>query len=48
MNALKRLESCGQFSWLDYLKRSFIEKGDLHNLNRTRRLEGSDLNPDIF
>ena len=29
MNPLKQLETCGQSPWLDYLKRSLIEKGEL-------------------
>ena len=29
MNKLKQLETCGQSPWLDYLKRSLIEKGEL-------------------
>jgi len=48
MNALKRLESCGQSPWLDYLKRSFIEKGDLHTLIERDGLKGVTSNPDIF
>jgi hypothetical protein len=31
MYALKRLETCGQSPWLDYLKRSFIESGGLRH-----------------
>jgi len=27
VNKLKQLEACGQSAWLDYLKRSLIEKG---------------------
>jgi transaldolase/glucose-6-phosphate isomerase len=48
MNALKRLESCGQTPWLDYLKRSFIEKGELHTLVERDGLMGVTSNPDIF
>jgi transaldolase/glucose-6-phosphate isomerase len=48
MNALKCLESCGQSPWLDYLKRSFIEKGDLHTLIERDGLKGVTSNPDIF
>ena len=32
MNKLKQLETCGQSLWLDYLKRSLIEKGELRAL----------------
>jgi len=28
MNPLKQIEACGQSPWLDYLKRSLIEKGE--------------------
>jgi len=32
VNKLKQLETCGQSPWLDYLKRSLIEKGELRTL----------------
>ena len=32
MNWLKQLETCGQSPWLDYLRRSLIEKGELRRL----------------
>ena len=32
MNPLQLLEACGQSPWLDYLKRSFIENGELQQL----------------
>jgi len=32
VNKLKQLEACGQSAWLDYLKRSLIEKGELRTL----------------
>ena len=32
MNPLKELEACGQSPWLDYLKRSLVEKGELLTL----------------
>ena len=31
MNPLKQLETVGQAPWLDYLKRSLIEKGELNH-----------------
>ena len=31
-NRLKQLETCGQSPWLDYLRRSLIEKGELCHL----------------
>src|SRR5665213_1380315 len=48
MNALKRLETCGQSPWLDYLKRSLIEKGDLLRLIERDGLKGITSNPSIF
>lgn len=32
MDPLRQLETCGQSLWLDYLKRSLIEKGELRVL----------------
>jgi 6-phosphogluconate dehydrogenase len=32
MNRLKQLKTCGQSPWLDYLRRSLIEKGELRHL----------------
>ena len=32
MNKLNQLDACGQSPWLDYLKRSLIEKGELRTL----------------
>jgi 6-phosphogluconate dehydrogenase len=32
MNRLKQLETCGQSPWLDNLRRSLIEKGELRHL----------------
>ena len=48
MNPLKQLEACGQSPWLDYLKRSLIEKGDLHTLIERDGLKGITSNPSIF
>jgi transaldolase/glucose-6-phosphate isomerase len=48
MNPLKRLENCGQSPWLDYLKRSFIEKGELQGLIERDGLKGVTSNPSIF
>jgi transaldolase/glucose-6-phosphate isomerase len=48
MNALKRLETCGQSPWLDYLKRSLIEKGELKTLIERDGLKGITSNPSIF
>jgi transaldolase / glucose-6-phosphate isomerase len=48
MNPLKRLEACGQSPWLDYLKRSLIEKGELRTLIERDGLKGITSNPSIF
>ncbi len=48
MNALKQLEACGQSPWLDYLKRSLIEKGELGTLIEHDGLKGVTSNPSIF
>jgi transaldolase / glucose-6-phosphate isomerase len=48
MNAFTQLEACGQSSWLDYLKRSLIEKGELSDLIERDGLKGVTSNPSIF
>ena len=48
MNPLKQLEGCGQSPWLDYLKRSLIEKGELRTLIERDGLKGITSNPSIF
>jgi transaldolase / glucose-6-phosphate isomerase len=48
MNKLKQLEVCGQSLWLDYLKRSLIEKGELRTLIVRDGLKGVTTNPSIF
>jgi transaldolase / glucose-6-phosphate isomerase len=48
MNPLRQLEACGQSVWLDYLKRSLIEKGELRTLIERDRLKGVTSNPSIF
>lgn len=48
MNPLKQLEACGQSLWLDYLKRSLIEKGELRMLIERDGLKGETSNPSIF
>ena len=48
MNPLRQLEACGQSLWLDYLKRSLIEKGDLRALIERDGLKGITSNPSIF
>jgi len=48
MNPLRQLETCGQSLWLDYLKRSLIEKGELRVLVERDGLKGVTSNPSIF
>ena len=48
MNPLKQLEVCGQSLWLDYLKRSLIESGELRTLIERDGLKGITSNPSIF
>jgi transaldolase/glucose-6-phosphate isomerase len=48
MNPLKQLEACGQSPWLDYLKRSLIEKDGLRTLIERDGLKGVTSNPSIF
>ena len=48
MNPLKQLEACGQSPWLDHLKRSLIEKGELRTLIDRDGLKGITSNPSIF
>jgi transaldolase/glucose-6-phosphate isomerase len=48
MNPLKELEACGQSPWLDYLKRSLIESGELRTLIERDGLKGLTSNPSIF
>jgi transaldolase/glucose-6-phosphate isomerase len=48
VNKLKQLETCGQSPWLDYLKRSLIEKGELRMLIARDGLKGVTSNPSIF
>lgn len=48
MNALKQLELYGQSLWLDYMKRSLIESGELGTLIERDGLKGVTSNPSIF
>ncbi len=48
MNPLQQLETCGQSPWLDYLKRSLIETGELRRLVAHDGLKGLTSNPSIF
>jgi transaldolase/glucose-6-phosphate isomerase len=48
VNKLKQLEAFGQAPWLEYLRRSLIEKGELHTLIERGGLKGVTSNPSIF
>lgn len=48
MNPMKHLEACGQSPWLDFLKRSLIEKGELHTMIEREGIKGVTSNPSIF
>ena len=48
MNKLKQLEACGQSPWLDYLKRSLVQMGELRTLIERDGLKGVTSNPSIF
>jgi hypothetical protein len=48
MNKLKQLDACGQSPWLDYLKRSLVESGELRTLIERDGLKGVTSNPSIF
>jgi transaldolase/glucose-6-phosphate isomerase len=45
---LKQLEACGQSPWLDYLKRSLVESGELKTMIARDGLKGLTSNPSIF
>jgi transaldolase/glucose-6-phosphate isomerase len=48
VNPLKQLEACGQAPWLDYLKRSLIQGGDLKKMIEQDGVKGVTSNPSIF
>src|SRR5471032_1750906 len=48
MNSMKHLEACGQSPWLDFLKRSLIEKGELRTMIERDGIKGVTSNPSIF
>ncbi len=48
MNPLKQLEQCGQSPWLDFVRRSLIQKGELKALIDRDGLKGVTSNPSIF
>ncbi len=48
MNPLKQLRELGQSIWLDYIRRSLIESGELQRLVRDDGLTGVTINPTIL
>ncbi len=48
MNPLKQLQQYGQSPWLDYLKRSLVENGELRRMIERDGLKGLTSNPSIF
>jgi transaldolase/glucose-6-phosphate isomerase len=48
MNRLMQLGACGQSPWLDYMRRSLIETGELRTLIERDGLKGVTSNPAIF
>ena len=48
MNPLKQLEAFGQSPWLDFVRRSLIEKGELAAMTERDGLKGVTSNPSIF
>ena len=48
MNALKQLEQFGQSPWLDYVRRSMIERGEIATMIERDGLKGMTSNPAIF
>ena len=48
MNPLKQLQQYGQSPWLDYLKRSLVEGGELRHMIERDGLKGLTSNPSIF
>ena len=48
MNSLKKLSELGQAPWLDDIRRSLIESGDLDKLIEEDGLRGITSNPSIF
>jgi len=48
MNSLNELSDCGQSVWIDFLKRSFVEGGELRMRTERDGLKGATSNPSIF
>src|SRR5262245_41003133 len=48
MNPLRALQEYGQSVWLDYIRRSLIDSGELRRLVREDGLRGVTSNPAIF
>ncbi|HTO80200.1 MAG TPA: bifunctional transaldolase/phosoglucose isomerase, partial [Methylocystis sp.] len=48
MSPLNELSACGQSVWIDFLKRSFVEGGELRMREQRDGLKGATSNPSIF
>jgi transaldolase len=48
MNSLKQLQDCGQFIWLDYIRRDLITSGEFQRLVEQDGVHGVTSNPTIF
>ena len=48
MNPIKQLQNYGQSVWLDYIRRSLIESGELQHLLDEDGIKGVTSNPSIF
>ncbi|HYA79410.1 MAG TPA: transaldolase, partial [Methylocystis sp.] len=48
MGRLNELGACGQSVWMDFMKRSFVESGELRALIERDGLKGATSNPSIF
>ena len=48
MNRVKQLQNYGQSVWLDYIRRSLIESGELQDLIEQDGIRGVTSNPSIF
>ncbi len=47
-NPLQQLEECGQSVWIDYIRRTFVQNGDLERFIKQDGVGGVTSNPTIF
>ncbi len=47
-NPLQQLEQCGQSVWIDYIRRTFVQNGDLEKFVKQDGIGGVTSNPTIF